>query len=209
METILIADDHEIVRCGIRTMIEGLTRKYHITETATCAGVMQALSDGQVQYLILDMNLSDGNLFNSLDEIAACYSHIHILVYSMNAENIYARRLIQKGIRGFVNKQAAMGELKKAIGNLLNGVRYLSPALKEHTLSPSKANFPGNPIDALSDRELEVAEYMITGKGAKEIANRMSLDITTVSTYRKRAFEKLEVQNIIELKEKFVLYRKG
>lgn len=206
METILIADDHEIVRRGVRLIVESLRVKYNCIEAATCADVVKALSGNNVNYAVLDMFLPDGNVLTTLEHDPGCYSRINILVYSMNAEKIYARRLMEKGARGFVNKQASIKELEKAIQNLLKGEIYLSARLKEALLTETK---PGsqNPIDLLSDRELEVVEYITTGMGTKEIAARMNLDITTISTYRRRAFEKLDVQNPIELKEKFLLYK--
>jgi two-component system invasion response regulator UvrY len=207
METILIADDHEIVRRGVRMIIESFPRKYNIIEASTCAEVIKVLFKQQVQTAILDMFLVDGNIFSSIQQITASRLHTNILVYSMNAEKIYGRRLIEKGVRGFVSKQASIEELENAIRTVIDGEIYLNQNLKDLFLTPGKTNFLKNPIDLLSDRELEVVEYVAVGMGAKEIAHKMSLDITTVSTYRRRAFEKLDVQNMIELKDKFLLYK--
>jgi DNA-binding NarL/FixJ family response regulator len=207
METILLADDHEIVRRGVRMIIESFPQKYDFIEASSCAEVMQALSNQQIRYAILDMFLADGNIFSTIQHITEYSPQIGILVYSMNAEKIYARRLMEKGVRGFVCKQANIEELEIAIRNLLKGEIYLSQDLKEVLFKPNKADLSQNPIDLLSDRELEVVEYVAVGMGAKEIAHKMNLDITTVSTYRRRAFEKLDVQNMIELKDKFLLYK--
>lgn len=97
-------------------------------------------------------------------------------------------------------------EIDKA-GSSLNGQVYISDELKATLLNTSRTKLTQNPIDLLSDRELEVMEYVAIGMGTKEIAQKMNLDITTISTYRRRAFEKLDVQNTIELKEKFLLYK--
>lgn len=204
METILIADDHEIVRRGIKMIIEGLPGKYEFIEAGSCAEVMQVLSVRRVGYAILDMILSDGNVFSTTQQLTAYTDQTRILVYSMNSEKIYAKRLLQKGIRGFVCKQSNIDELENGIRSLLKGDIYISPHLKEALFTKAS---PENPIDALSDRELEVVEYVAMGMGAKEIARKMNLDITTISTYRRRAFEKLDVQNTIELKDKFLLYK--
>jgi two-component system invasion response regulator UvrY len=207
METILIADDHEIVRRGTKMIIESFPQKYNFIEAATSAEVMRVLSSQPVDYAILDMVLEDGNVFASIQQMPEYCRQTKVLVYSMNAEKIYARRLIQKGVRGFVAKKASIEELTIAIRTLLNGEIYLSPDLKKTLFNSAKDDFPGNPIDLLSDRELEVVEYVTMGMGAKEIANKMNLDITTISTYRRRAFEKLDVDNMIELKDKFLLYK--
>lgn len=207
METVLIADDHEIVRSGIRTMIEGISPQYHFIEASTCADVINVLSQNPVQYAVLDMFLADGNIFSTIDLISKYSQQTNILVYSQNAEKIYARRLLEKGIRGFVSKQASMEELEKALEEFLKGNLYLSPELRNLMVysSPDKAS--ANPLGSLSDRELEVLEYLAAGLGAKEISQKMKLDITTVSTYRRRAYEKLQVQNFVEMKDKFALYK--
>jgi DNA-binding NarL/FixJ family response regulator len=207
METVLIADDHEIVRRGVRMLIESFPQKYQFIEANSCAAVAQILSREQVHYAILDMVLADGNILSIIQQIEACSHQTNILVYSMNAEKIYARRLIEKGVRGFLCKQTSIEELEKAIRSILKGQVYVSDELKTTLLNDLKTNIPQNPIDGLSDRELEVVEYVAIGMGTKEIAHKMSLDITTISTYRRRAFEKMDVQNTIELKEKFLLYK--
>jgi two-component system, NarL family, invasion response regulator UvrY len=191
METILIADDHEIVRRGVRMIIEGFPQKYNFIEANTCASVMQILSVQKVDYAIMDMMLADGNVFSTTQQLAAYSDRVKILVYSMNSEKIYAKRFLQKGVRGFVCKQSSIEELQNGIRSLLKGEIYISPELKEILFNTNKKDILANPIDALSDRELEVVEYVATGMGAKEIAKRMHLDITTISTYRRRAFEKL------------------
>ena len=207
METVLIADDHEIVRRGVRTLIESFPGKYQFIEANSCAEVAQLLSREQIHYAILDMVLADGNILSILQQIEACSHQTHILVYTMNAERIYARRLIEKGIRGFLCKQTSIEELEKAVRSILSGEVYLSNELTVALLNNSRTNLAQNPIDSLSDRELEVVEYVSIGMGTKEIGQKMNLDITTISTYRRRAFEKLNVQNTIELKEKFLLYK--
>lgn len=207
MKTVLIADDHEIVRGGIRMLIERFPEKYQFIEATSCADVAQILSRERIHYAILDMVLADGNILSIVHHIKACSHQTSILVYSMNAERIYAKRFIEKGVRGFLCKQTSIGELEKAIHCIFKGEFYLSEETKVALLNNLQGNSSENPIDALSDRELEVVEYIAIGMGTKEIAQKMHLDITTISTYRRRALEKLDVQNTFELKEKFLLYK--
>jgi two-component system, NarL family, invasion response regulator UvrY len=207
METVLIADDHQIVRRGVRMILESLPQKFHIIEAGTCAEVKEAISQHHIQYAVLDMSMPDGNIFSAIELNLAESRQTNILVYSMNAEKIYAKRLMQKGVRGFVSKQAPIEELEIALQSVLKGEIYLSAHMKEELFEPAKSTSSENPIGLLSDRELEVIEYVAMGMGSKEIAGRMNLDITTISTYRRRAFDKLGVQNAIELKEKFLLYK--
>jgi two-component system invasion response regulator UvrY len=206
METILIADDHEIVRRGVRTIIESFPQKYNCIEAATCAEVIQLLTTQRIHYAVLDMFLADGIFFYAIQQMTE-QNRTNILVYSMNAEKIYARRLMQKGVKGFISKKSNIDELEIAIQSLLNGEIYLSKSLKDTIFRTNNPDVLASPIDLLSDRELEVIEYMATGMGAKEIAQKTNLDITTISTYRRRAFEKLEVDNMIELKDKFMFHK--
>lgn len=208
MGTILIADDHELIRRGIRTVIEGFPEKYNIIEASTCAEVIQQLADSRVQYAIMEMFLADGNLFFSRKNNVLRYtSKTSLFVYSANAEKIYARRLLQKGVRCFLNKKTGFEELTHAIRTFLKDEIYLTASLKEMLAKPSFAGIAENPLEALSDREIEIVENIVTGISTSELAQRLELDISTISTYRRRAFKKLEVSNIIELREKLMAYR--
>jgi two-component system, NarL family, invasion response regulator UvrY len=207
METLLVADDHEIVRQGIRLIVESFPKKYQFFEASTCVEVMKTLSREKIDFAILDMQLEDGNIFSTVSQFTDYCSKTAVLVYTTSPEKIYARRLVQKGIKGFLSKQSPIAQLETAIRTVLNGEVYLSPWMKETIFQASKANDSGNPIDTLSDRELEVAEYVSSGIGMKEIAELMNVDITTASTYRRRAFDKLNVQNVVELVNKMMLYK--
>lgn len=188
-------------------MIEGISPQYRFIEASTCTDVIKVLSQDQVEYAVLDLFLADANIFSTVDVISKYSKLTNILIYSQNAEKIYAKRLLAIGIRGFVSKQASMEELEKAVRDLLRGQTYLSAELRGLLLSPSREEGTGNPLDSFSDRELEVVEYMAMGLGTKEIAQKMKLDITTISTYRRRAYAKLGVQNFVEMKDKFALYK--
>lgn len=200
MKNILIADDHAIVRAGIRIIIESQSEKYNIIETTTCTEVCRILSEQSVQYAILDLMLTDGNLFSALQHADVRFVKTNILVFSMDAEQLYAKRLMTKGIKGFLNKTADMEEIERAIQHLLKNEPYLSPWLKNSLLGIARGP-EENPFDKLSDRELEVVDYLVTGIGSKEIGRKMNLNITTISTHRRRIFEKLHVNDILGLKE--------
>jgi len=207
MKHILIADDHEIVRYGVNDIIEKLNIDIacSIYEASTCREMLDILSVQAMDYIILDLQLADGHAFPLIDILVKDYPQTAVIVYTMNAEKIYARRLIRKGVRGYVCKQAGIGELKVALEKFLHGELYLSPALKKELADGDQPNL----IDTLSDRELEVVEYLISGMSNKEIAYTMNVDRTTISTFRRRALEKLGAENNTELKEIFNLYQAG
>lgn len=207
MKTILIADDHEIVCHGIKLMIKSINNHYNFLEASTCTQIEKLLKIQPIHYIVLDLFLADGNAFTIVDIIAEQYPETGILIYTMNAETVYAKRLMQKGIRGFVSKQASVAELEDAIKDFLNDEKYIYSTLMKELAKQDMANAEINPIDVLSDRELEVVEYLAMGYGAKEISNKMNVGISTVSTFRKRALEKFNVENNTELKDKFLLYK--
>jgi DNA-binding NarL/FixJ family response regulator len=205
METILIADDHEIVRRGIRMIIQTFPTKYNFIEVGTASAIITALNGQRIHHAVLDVSLADGNILSVIESISA-YSHqTNFLIYSMSAARTYAWRLLKSGAKGFLEKQSSMEELEKAIRELLNGGVYLSPELEKELFDPALNSERDNLLNSLTNRELEVVEYLATGLGSKEIANKMKLDITTVSTFRRRAFEKLGVANVIEMKKKLSL----
>jgi DNA-binding NarL/FixJ family response regulator len=206
METILIADDQEIVRSGVKMIIESFPEKYNIIEAATCTDVEQVLFDREIHFTVLDLFLADGNIFSAIHRFKHS-SKAGILVYSMSSEEIYGRRLLKKGVRGFISKRAPIAELEKAICCILKGEIYLSQAMKKDFLMPDRAELLANPIHLLSDRELEVAEYVAMGMSTGEIGHRMKLDPTTISTYRSRMFAKLHLSNSIELRDRFLFYK--
>jgi two-component system, NarL family, invasion response regulator UvrY len=208
METILIADDQEIVRNGVRMILENISNKYAIIEAATCAEVIQVFLEREIQFTVLDLFLVDGNIFSAIQQFKPS-NRAGILVYSMSAERVYARRLLKKGVRGFISKRAPITELEKAIHCLLKGENYLSHAMEIDLLLPAGANLQNNPVHSLSDRELEAAEYITIGLNSGEIAKKMRLDVTTVSAFRRSAYEKLGVRNSIELRDKFLMFTMG
>jgi two-component system, NarL family, invasion response regulator UvrY len=174
MKTLLIADDHEIVRQGIKMMmIKKFDEEYNLLEASTCKEIEKLIKDQH--YIVLDMFLIDGNAFAIVDKIIEQYPETDIHIYTMNAEKIYAKRLMQKGVRGFVSKQASIGDLEQGIRSLLHGDIYLSPSLKENASEKDRTDNDINPIDLFSDRELEMVEYLVMGLGAKEIANKTNV----------------------------------
>ena len=205
MKTVLIADDHAIVRHVIRLIIEERSPEHNVLEVATCKEVEKILSEQEVDFAIFDMTLADGNMFSFIQSAVERYPLTNILVCSTNPEKIYAKRLIQRGVKGYVWKQGSFNDLESAIHLFLDGGTYISSALKEHLAQPKMAQ-TNNPIDSLSDRELEVVEYAVSGMGTKEIAEKMNLEAMTISTFLKRAHRKLEVTNLVELIDKFHLY---
>lgn len=205
METILIADKQVLVRQGIRRIIGEFPQQYVVIEATTGEAVRHLLSTQSVQYAIVDMVLADGHAFLTAIPLWQFGDRTGILVYSAKPERLYAPRLLQKGIRGYVGKRASLTDLQEAIETLLRQDIYISPQLRELQVNAGHAT--GNPLHTLSPRELLVTEYIITGRTAADVARELAVDETTISTYRKRIFRKLDVTNILELREAYLWYK--
>jgi DNA-binding NarL/FixJ family response regulator len=205
---ILIADDHSIVRYGAALVVKEVLPAGTIHEARNFDELLKLIDTRTFDLLVLDINIPGGNYLQMIDVIRLRQPAVKILVFSGYDEQLYALRYLQAGADGYVVKQAPEGELKTAIQTILNNDKYISPAIKQHLING--LNTPktgsGNPLNNLSNREMEVMQQLIKGATIAEISHTLSLQISTVSTYKSRIFEKLEVNNVVALVEKVKLY---
>lgn len=210
MNNILIADDHSIVRFGTAVAINESFRDAQVTHASTIKEVYSHLNFKRFDLLLLDINMPGGNNINVIKEILDLQSDIKILVFSSYDENIYALRYIEAGAAGYLNKNTAMEELNNAISSIQERGKYMSPAVRDlyiQKLTSTKSSIDKvNPLNKLSNREMDVAKHLIEGHGILEVSNLLDLSSSTVSTYKSRIFEKLGVTNIPELIELFKLH---
>ena len=129
------------------------------------------------------------------------YPEAKVLIFSMSAENIYAKRFMKAGAYGFVSKEAPLDEITKAINVILNNRKYISESLIDKLAEDSLSGKPLNPFDRLSPKEFEIASLLLSGKTLSEISHSLSIHTSTAGTHKARLFEKLEVSNILELNE--------
>lgn len=210
MKKILIADDHSIVRLGASFIIKELIPDATILQAETYDEVFAELKKDNVDLLLLDINMPGGNNIKVVKEILEAQPLVKILIFSSYEENLYALRYISAGASGYLHKNTAMSELKNAIQSIISRGRYMSEAVKElyiQKLTTSKSSFDDkDQLRKLSNREMDVAKHLIKGLGILDVANLMELSSSTVSTYKSRIFEKLNVSNIPELIELFKLH---
>jgi|SRR5690606_20270695 len=210
MKKILIADDHSIVRLGASMIIKECVPDANIHQAQTYDEVFDQLRKESYDLLLLDINMPGGNNIKVVKEFLDIQPGLKILVFSSYEESLYALRYINAGACGYLNKSTAMSELKNAIESIMTRGKYMSDAVKElyiQKLTTSKSAFDeSNPLHKLSNREMDVAKHLIKGLGILEVATLMELSSSTVSTYKSRIFEKLNVGNIPELIELFKLH---
>lgn len=135
-----------------------------------------------------------------LKNIFSMQPQLKVLILSMSSEEIYAKKYMQLGVMGFINKEADTTEIRKAITTVLNNRKYMSPVLQEIITREAVDGTSGNSLfENLSIRELEVMTHLVEGKNVSEIADILSIHISTVSTHKANILQKLKVSNVIEL----------
>ncbi|MCW3464219.1 response regulator [Chitinophaga nivalis] len=206
MMNFLIADDHAIVRFGVKQVILDMFPLAMVTEAATFDETLQATEKQVYDLLILDTNLPGGNNLVMLDTIKLRQPAICILVFSAFDEKVYALKYLQAGADGYLDKAAPDTEIKNAIQTVLRNEKYMSANTREQLLFSANKKTIHNPLTDLSSREAAVLQLLVQGLPVQKIAATLELHISTVSTYKNRIFTKLEVSNLVELLQKIELY---
>lgn len=199
MITILIADDHAIVRRGVQDILHELPFAVDVIEASTAVGAIREISNRHFDILILDISFPDGNGLDILDQVKRIRPGTKVLFLSMYPEEQYARRAIKKGAFGYLTKDSAPTELVAAIKKIISGHKYVTTTLAQILLDDLVSPASQAPHETLSDREFQVMLELAKGKKTSEIAHKLLISPKTVSTYRSRVFEKLNISTTAEL----------
>lgn len=207
-DRILVADDHEIVRMALLYVIRQLRPHAHLSEVNDYKSLYTAISNDSYDLVILDVNMPNGSFQEAVNYVKLKQPKIKILVFSSQDELIYAMRYLKLGADGYLNKESSSAKIEKALNAMLTSGRYISEEVKDAMISES-LNGPTNstPIESLSNRELQIANKLVEGIPLKELSNTLNLHSSTISTYKNRLFEKLNIQSIPELVEVLRLYK--
>jgi two-component system, NarL family, invasion response regulator UvrY len=196
---ILIADDHPILRRGLKDI---LRRDLEGAVFGEAGNAQQVLSEVQSQdwdLVILDVTMPGRSGLDVLRDLQALRPKLPVLVLSVHPEDQLGKRVLKAGASGYMNKESAPEELIKAVRKVLAGGKYVSPALAER-LAVDLHEVAGEPLhETLSDREFEVLRLIGSGKATSQIAEMLHLSPPTVSTYRKRILEKMNMTTNAEL----------
>lgn len=200
MLQIIIADDHEIVRCGLTTIIDQQASMTVNAGASSFNELTTLLGQNVYDILILDLNLGDKNGLESIEIINNLFPKLPILVFSSYPEDPYALQAFKAGASGYLNKAVIAQELIRAIQKVVQGKKHISTSLKKTLLFGTNLEKQEDAMTAsLSKRELEVLSAIAEGKSYKEIAVDLNISPKTVSTYRTRILEKLNFSNTTEL----------
>jgi len=196
---ILIADDHSAIRIGVRQICANEFPLMQFGEAVNYAEVFQKLKESDWDILILDIDLPGRNGLDILKQIKAEKIKVPVLMFSFHSEEQIALRALKTGASGYLSKEAADMELIKAINKIMEGKKYVSQALSERFLEMLDDNATKEPHELLSDREYQTLLLIASGKTVSEIADMLFLSTPTVSTYRARILEKMQLKNNAEL----------
>jgi DNA-binding NarL/FixJ family response regulator len=197
--TILIADDHAILRRGLKEILADELDGAILDEAGNAQEVLAQIQSRAWDLVILDITMPGRSGLDMLRDLQQLRPKLPVLVLSMHPENQYAKRVLRAGAAGYMNKETAPKELVKAVRKVLAGGRYVSAALAEKLAADLSADAARLPHERLSDREFEVLRMIASGKTASQIAEELHLSVTTVSTYRARILEKMGMTNNAEL----------
>ena len=199
MIRIVIADDHHIVRKGIRQIIlEEFTDAY-VDEVADAALLIRKIMDEKWDLVISDLSMPGRSGLEALPQIKQIQPQLPVLIMSIHPEEHYAIRVLKAGASGYLSKDMAPEELITAIQRVLSGKKYLSEAVSDQLTSYHFSQNNQAKHEQLSDREFSVLKLLASGKSLTEIADQLSLSVTTVSTYRSRILQKMDMKTNAEL----------
>ena len=199
MTRVLVADDHAVVRAGIRQFLETDHTIGDIGEAASGRETLEQLRLGRWDLLLLDISMPDRSGLDVLRQVRATHPATRVLVLSGFPERQYAVNVLRAGASGFLSKDSAADELLRAVKTVLEGRRYVSSALAELLVADLDGD-PQQPLHAsLSEREFQILCKLAAGRAASAIADELCISVKTVSTYRSRVLQKMNFKTNADL----------
>jgi len=199
MIRVFIADDHAVVRRGVRQILADAPDLTVVGEAGSGRETVRGIRQNDCDVLVLDMAMPDGNGLQVLQEIRSYKPQLPVLFLSMYPERQYAVRTLKAGAAGYLTKESAPNELIAAIRKAASGGKYVSQSLAERLASNLMSDSGSEPLESLSDREHQVMTLLAVGKTIAAIAAELTLTASTVSTYRTRILRKLGLHTTAEL----------
>jgi len=209
MATVLIVDDHAVVRGGLRQFLAGTDDLKITAEAATGAEAVDLVKGGEWSLVLLDIALPDLSGLEVLKRIKRLRPDLPVLIFSMFSEDEFAIPSLEAGASGYLNKDSPPSQILGAIRTVVDGARYISPTLAEKLLAGVAPAGRKLAHEALSPRETEVLLMLSKGTTLTRIGDSLHLSVKTVSTYRSRILEKLGVQSNAELTRYVIENRLG
>ena len=203
---ILIVDDHMVVKTGVSIILNSEINDLDIQFASTFSETLDKVKQFSYDLIILDINIPGGKNIEMIPEIRAIVPEVKILMFSAHEEESYALRYIHTGADGYLNKLSGEENIVEAVKSIMDYGKYLTDEIIDKLNDFTLMKEPLNPFDKLSKREIEIVKLLVKGNGNLEISNHLNIQMSTVSTYKNRVFEKLKINNLVELIEKYNLH---
>jgi len=197
--TFLLADDHSLIRQGVEIVIDEAGFEGEVFQASNLQKVLTIIREKPIDFMIIDAVFPDGNSLDIIGLIKSVQPNIKILVFSGLEESEYSIKFLNAGANGFLSKVSEEEEIKQAILKVHHEGRFISSVAQAALLDTLQGKERGNPLDKLTSRELQVVKMYAEGMGNLEIAYELGIKQNSVSTMKKRVFEKLNIDTLVEL----------
>ncbi len=201
---ILLADDHALVRAGIRALVQRVPGLEVVGEASNGREAFRLVKDCEPDVVLMDVSMPELNGLDAIPRILKYNSNVAVIILSMHANREYVMRALQAGAAGYVLKNAAVDELEAAIRAVARGVKYLTPAISDQVVAgvtSGKTDPAGGavPPDALTQRQREILQLIAEGRTTREIAETLHISIKTVETHRTMLMDRLNLHDVASL----------
>ena len=197
---VLIADDHALVRAGIRALVEKIKDVVVVGEAGKGSEALELVEELNPDLMLLDLTMPDGGGFEVLAHVKKQFPEIRVIVLTVHEAGEYAIRALREGAAGFLPKSAASTELEQAIETVIGGEVYISPEMSRKTVIEfGKGTTKRDLLDTLSPRQREVLRLIAEGRTTKQIAQELGISVKTVETHRAQLMERLSIRDVAGL----------
>jgi DNA-binding NarL/FixJ family response regulator len=197
----LLADDHSIVRQGMEIVISDIVPQAKVFQASSLHQAVEQIASQNIEMAIIDAHFPDGNSLNLLPQMKSANPDIKILIFTGLEEELHGLKFIKAGANGYLSKLSEEDEVREAITTFIEKGEYFSELLRNLLVQLVYNPDLINPLNSLTKRELQIAELYAEGYGNLEISNTLNIKQNTVSTIKKNIFEKLKIENMVELVE--------
>ncbi len=199
MIKVMLVDDHDLVRTGIKRLLEDQANINIVAEATSGEQALELVSEKDPDVVLMDINMPGIGGLEATRKLLQRKPELKIIVVTMHEDDMFAQRLLKAGAMGYLTKGAQVDEILQAVQAVMEGHRYLSTSIAQQLALSQMAEEDSSPFESLSERELQVLLMMMDGHTISAISEKLCLSPKTVSTYRTRLYSKLGVQNDIEL----------
>lgn len=199
MINVMLVDDHDLVRTGLKRLINDVDGFRVVTEAASGEEALQKAKTNDIDIVLMDINMPGIGGLEATKKLLNIKPELKIIGVTMHDDEIFPQRLLKAGAVGYLTKGSDIGEMVHAIREVIAGRRYICPDIAQQIALTQTHDFQTSPFESLSERELQVMIMLMDGQKVNVISDKLSLSPKTVSTYRHRLYIKLGVQNDMEL----------